>query len=87
MDYREETSWAIRIEAAATFGEHYDGDDDGYAWRDAFVREIQPAIAAAVYRQLSALPGWTVRPGNRGLPATDELMIVLERRFDATAES
>lgn len=77
-DYREETTWTIRLEVGAAFPDDYDGEDDGYEWRARFQREIQPAIAAAVFRQLRALDGWKVRPGNRGIAATDELLIHLE---------
>ncbi len=83
MDYSEETSWTIRLEATAQFGDDYDGEDDGYVWREKFIREIQPQIAATVFRALSAVPGWKVRPGNRGLPTADELFIHLERDFSA----
>lgn len=78
MDYREETSWTIRLEVEASFPEDYDGDDDGYVWRERFRREVQPAVATAVFRQLQALEGWKVRPANRGLPPTDELLIHLD---------
>ena len=78
MDYREETTWTIRLEVGAAFPEDYDGDDDGYAWREKFRQEVQPAVAAAVFRQLQALEGWKVRAGNRGLPATEELLIHLD---------
>ncbi len=78
MIHREDTTWVIRIEAGADFDESYDGELDGFAWRDAFHRDIQPRVLAAVLRELAATPGWRVRTGNRGLPAQDEVMIHLE---------
>ena len=75
MTYREEATWTIRIEALAEFDEHYDGELDGYAWRDKQFRELQQQAAQAVLRVLAAQPGWKVRTGNRGLPASDELLI------------
>jgi hypothetical protein len=73
--YREETTWILRLEAGADFPEDYDGELDGYAWRERFFREVQPRVLAAVLRELAALPGWSVRTGNRGLPAQDEVLI------------
>jgi len=84
MQHREETTWNIRIEASAEFDEDYDGELDGYVWREEMFREVQRRAAAAVLRELAAAPGWRVRTGNRGLPATDELLIHLE--LDASAE-
>ena len=78
MRHREEATWDIRIEASAEFDEDYQGELDGYVWRDGLFRELQRRAAAAVLRELAALPGWRVRTGNRGLPATDELLIHLE---------
>jgi hypothetical protein len=31
-----------------------------------------------VLRELAAAPGWRVRTGNRGLPSSDEILILLE---------
>lgn len=78
MIHREDTTWAIRIEAGAEFDEAYDGELDGFAWRERFRREVQPRVLAAVLRELAATPGWRVRTGNRGLPAHDEVLIHLE---------
>jgi hypothetical protein len=76
--YREETSWAIRIEAGAEFDDSYDGALDGYAWRDQLFREVQRRVVTAVLRELAASPGWRVRTGNRGLPSTDEVLVHLD---------
>ena len=78
MVHREEATWTIRVEAAAEFDESYDGDLDGYAWREQQFRELQQQATAAVLRALSGLKGWRVRTGNRGLPATDEVLIHVE---------
>src|SRR5574341_646511 len=64
MIHREEATWTIRIEAAAEFDETYDGDLDGYAWRNDAFREIQQRATQAVLRALAATPGWRVRTGN-----------------------
>jgi hypothetical protein len=84
MMHREEATWTIRVEATAEFSESYDGDLDGYAWRDQQFRELQQRAAAAVLRALSGLSGWRVRTGNRGLPATDEVLIHVELAHEPT---
>jgi hypothetical protein len=76
--HREEHTWNIRIEASAAFDEDYQGELDGYAWRDQLLRELQGRLATAVLRELAAARGWRVRTGNRGLAATDELLIHVE---------
>ena len=78
MRHREETTWNIRIEASAEFEPGYDGELDGYEWRDRLFPDLQRRVAAAVLRELAAAPGWRVRTGNRGLPSSDEILILLE---------
>ncbi|MCG8421650.1 MAG: hypothetical protein MJE77_27335 [Proteobacteria bacterium] len=80
MNYREETTWVLRFEVGASFDDDYDGELDGYAWRDQFYRDVQPRVVAAVFRELEKLPGWKVRPGNRGMSSRDEILIHLELR-------
>jgi hypothetical protein len=75
MLHREEATWTIRIEATAEFDEAYEGELDGYAWRDGAFRALQQGALAAVLRALGSTPGWRVRTGNRGLPASDEVLI------------
>ena len=83
--HREDTTWVIRIEAGAEFDEAYDGDLDGFAWRELFQRQIQARVVAAVLREISAVPGWRVRTGNRGLPATDEVLVHVDLDVDSEA--
>lgn len=83
MVHREEVTWTIRIEASAEFDEAYDGELDGYAWRDTQFRELQNRATAAVLRALAGVPGWRVRTGNRGLPATDEVLVHVELDTEA----
>lgn len=87
MIHREEATWTIRIEASAEFVESYDGELDGNAWRDRQFRELQQRAAQAVLRALAATPGWRVRTGNRGLPASDELLVHVELDVDSEAHS
>lgn len=83
MVHREEVTWTIRIEASAEFDEGYDGELDGYAWRDNQFRELQNRATAAVLRALAGVPGWRVRTGNRGLPATDEVLVHVDLDTEA----
>ena len=85
MVYREEAVWTIRIEAGAEFDEAYDGELDGYAWRESQLRQLQNHVLVAVMRALQAEPGWRVRTGNRGLPATDEVLVHAELDVDSEA--
>ena len=85
MTYREEATWAIRIEATADFGEDYQGELDGYAWREQQFRDVQRRVLAAVMRELTATPGWRVRTGNRGMATTDEVTVILELDADSEA--
>ena len=85
MVHREEATWTIRIEASAEFDEQYDGELDGFAWRESQLRELQNAVLATVMQTLARTPGWRVRTGNRGLPATDEVLIHAELDVDSEA--
>jgi hypothetical protein len=80
MEYVEEREFIVRLEVRCAFPEDYEGDDDGYAWLEEFrplAAEIVRAAAAAVKRH----PGWSVRPGNRGRPADEEITLVVEREL------
>lgn len=84
MEYREELTWVIRFEASAEFPEDYDGELDGYAWREQFYRDVQPRVVAAVFRELADIAQnkgavkWHIRPGNRGMSSRDEVLIHIE---------
>lgn len=83
--HREETTWTIRIEATAEFDEAYDGELDGFAWREHQFRELQNKALGAVLRALAGAPGWRVRTGNRGLPSTDEVLVHVDLDVDSEA--
>jgi hypothetical protein len=87
MIHREEALWTIRIEASAEFDEQYDGELDGFAWRESQFRELQNAVLAAVLQTLQRRPGWRIRTGNRGLPATDEVLVHAELDVDSEAHA
>jgi hypothetical protein len=75
--HREEGSFVVRIELSAEFGEDYEGDDDGYAWLQAWRARVQPRIARAVFDVLRAQSeaGFTAVPAPRGRNPDEELEI------------
>lgn len=81
MEYTEERSFLIRLEAQARFPEDYDGEADGYAWAEEFDR-LKARIYAAVMRELAQAPAFSAHPANRGRPADEEVTIVCQLRPD-----
>lgn len=78
MTYVEEREFLLRLELRCAFPDGYDGDEDGYAWAEAF-RPIAAEIVQAAASAIRGRPGWRVRPANRGRPAEDEITLVIER--------
>lgn len=75
--HREEGRFVVRIELTAEFGEDYEGDDDGYAWLEAWRARVQPRIARAVFAELRGEPGFTAVPASRGRNPDEELEIAV----------
>jgi len=77
MKYVEEKTFTVRLELRCEFPDDYDGEDDGYEW----AKEISPMAAEIVQAAAAAArrAGWSVRPGNRGRPADDEVTLIVER--------
>jgi hypothetical protein len=73
--HREEGRFVVRIELSAEFDEDYEGDDDGYAWLDAWRARVQPRLVRAVFEQLRAEPGFSAVPASRGKNPEDEIEI------------
>jgi hypothetical protein len=78
--HREEGRFVVRIELSAEFGEEYEGDDDGYAWLEAWRARVQPRIARAVFEQLRAEPGFSAVPASRGGSPGEELEVAVTFR-------
>ena len=78
MEHIEEREFVLRLELRCAFPEDYDGDEDGYAWFEAF-RPMAAEIAHAAAAAVRARPGWRIRPGNRGRPADEEILLIVER--------
>jgi hypothetical protein len=79
--HREEGRFVVRIELSAEFDESYEGDDDGYAWLEAWRARVQPRVVRAIFDQLRAEPGYGAIPVSRGKSADEEIEI--EVRFKA----
>ncbi|HXI59198.1 MAG TPA: hypothetical protein VNO55_24190 [Polyangia bacterium] len=82
MKYVEEREFTLRFSVRCEFPDDYDGDDDGLVWAkefDAIAAEVVAAAVQAVRRR----PGWSVRPANRGRPASEEVTLIIDRTLDS----
>jgi len=66
MDHREEREFSIRLHLSATFPDDYEGDDDGFVWRERFAREVEPRLVAALFDVLRSDPRFRAVPAPRG---------------------
>jgi hypothetical protein len=73
--HREEGRFVVSIELSAEFEQDYEGDDDGYAWLEAWRARVQPRLVRAVFEQLRAEPGFSAVPASRGKNPEDEIEI------------
>ena len=80
--HREEGSFVVRIELSAEFDDTYEGDEDGYAWLQAWRARMQPRLARAIFEQLRAEPVFDAIPVSRGKHPDEELEISV--RFKPT---
>jgi hypothetical protein len=78
--HHEEAAFVVRLELSADFEENYDGDDDGYAWLEAWQARVRPRLVRAVFEQLRAEPGFSAIAASRGKNPNDELEIAV--RFE-----
>jgi hypothetical protein len=78
--HREDGSFSVHVELSAEFGDDYEGDDDGYAWLEAWKARVQPRIARAVFDELRADPRFSAVPASRGKNPEDEIEIAVTFR-------
>jgi hypothetical protein len=78
--HREEGRFVVRIELSAEFGPDYEGDEDGYAWLEAWRARVRPRIVQAVFEQLRAERGFLVVPLSRGKSPEEEIEIEVRLR-------
>ncbi|UCH91855.1 MAG: hypothetical protein JSU60_03925 [Nitrospirota bacterium] len=79
--YQEEHTFTLRFSLEAKFPEEYDGDDDEMVWLKQWEGQVKPDIVKSVFQTLEHYPDWAARFRNRGMAATDEIEIVLEKSY------
>ncbi len=79
--YQEDKTFTLRFSLEAKFSEHYEGDDDDYAWVQNWERHIKPDLIKTVFESLRRMPEWKAYTRNRGKSPDDEIEIVLERNY------
>ncbi|MBV9946545.1 MAG: hypothetical protein JOZ69_06835 [Myxococcales bacterium] len=73
--HREEGAFVVRIALSASFDEDYEGNDDGYAWLEAWREGVRPRVVRAVFEALRAEPRFSAVPASRGKNPEDEVEI------------
>ena len=65
-EHRESHEFSLTLHVSATFPEEYEGEQDGYAWRERFERDLKPRIVKAVFDEIRATKGWRALAAPRG---------------------
>ncbi len=79
--YQEEQSFNLRFSLEAKFPDSYEGEDDEGAWIQDWESRVKPDIVKSIFHTLDRYPEWAARFRNRGMAATDEIEIVLEKNY------
>ncbi|PJA78113.1 MAG: hypothetical protein CO149_05790 [Nitrospirae bacterium CG_4_9_14_3_um_filter_51_5] len=79
--YQEEQSFNLRFSLEARFPDEYEGEDDESAWLAQWEAQVKPDIVKSIFRALEQYPDWVARFRNRGMAATDEIEIVLQKTY------
>jgi hypothetical protein len=79
--YHEEESFNLRFSLEAKFPDDYDGEEDERAWLKQWEAQVKPEIVKSIFQALERYPDWAARFRNRGVAATEEIEIVLEKTF------
>ena len=58
-------------------GEEYEGDDDGYAWLEAWRERVRPRLLRAVFDALRSDDAFEALPASRGKNPEDEIEIAV----------
>lgn len=82
--HREEREFSIVLHVAAEFEDDYAGDEDGFAWHEAFERGLKPRLLAAVFDALRSQPGWRAVSAPRGRDPERAIEIDLLREPERT---
>lgn len=79
--YHEEESFNLRFSLEAKFPDDYEGEEDERAWLKQWEAQVKPDIVKSIFQALERYPDWAARFRNRGVAATEEIEIVLEKTF------
>ena len=79
--FQEEESFNLRFSLEATFPDDYEGEDDEKAWLTQWESQVKPEIVKSIFQTLERYPEWAARFRNRGVAASDEIEIVLEKTY------
>lgn len=79
--YQEEETFTLRFSLEVKFPEEYDGEDDERGWVKQWETAVKPDIIKSVFQTLDRYPDWAARFRSRGMAATDEVEIVLEKSY------
>lgn len=79
--YHEEEAFNIRFSLEAKFPDEYEGDDDERVWLKQWETQVKPDIVKSIFEALKRYPDWAARFRNRGMAATEEIEIVLEKSY------
>jgi hypothetical protein len=84
METKERT-FNIRFSLAADIPEPLWADEDfeEEGWLDEWEASIKPSLIRAVFAHLRSFPNWKAHIRNRGISATDEIEIVVQRSLTA----
>jgi hypothetical protein len=85
--HHEEGGFVIRIDLSADFDADYEGDDDGYAWLEAWRLRVRPRLVRAVIEELRADAGFVAIPVSRGKSPDDELEVSVRFQSGDRAKS
>jgi hypothetical protein len=79
--YQEEQTFKLRFSLEAKFPDEYDGEDDEMVWLKQWEAQVKPDIVKSIFQTLERHPDWAAHFRNRGMAATDEIEIVLEKSY------
>jgi hypothetical protein len=85
--HREEGTFTIRIDLVAEFDEAYEGDDDGYAWLDAWKANVRPRVVKALFDALRSDAAFDAIPVTRGRAPDENVDVEVRLRPGSTGRA
>ena len=77
--FTEQKTFTLRFSLEVSIPEQYDGDEDNLAWLAEWEGRMKGEVIRAVFGALRRDPSWSAHIRNRGLPAEDEIEIVVAK--------